>query len=84
MHTITKYFAILNQPYQLLMFQVEDPCDEVMPVSAALTFKEAVLNVFPLWVTGEGDEQIRPTELANIGHSILSSLMHVPWRASET
>ena len=39
---ITKYFAILKQPYQLLLFQVEDPCDEVMPVSAALTFKEAV------------------------------------------
>ena len=53
-----------------------------MSVNRMLSRKKVINDFRPAGNTGEGQKEIRPTLLSNIGEFVLCVLMHVPWATS--
>src|ERR1700756_1535085 len=68
---------LINVPQERVHLQLEDPGDQVMPVSSCLSRQELPLDFWPFRVGCGSDEQICSTIEPVDGQSILATLNHV-------
>ena len=80
---LTKELTIDDVFQELFQVDLEDTGCDVWPIVGLLSRIQIVLNLLPVWVAGEGDEEVRFSFLDNNSHCIVVSLSHVPLTSLE-
>ena len=60
-----------------LLFHVEDPGAEIGTIGGSLAWKKFLCDLWPVWVAGDGDEEVDFLVVTGQGKCILQTLLHV-------
>src|ERR1700733_3140291 len=75
---LSKDATLVNILYESLGLFMKDPGYEVRAISRSLIRKEIFNNLWPVWISSHGDEQITATKVTVDGQCILTLLYHMP------
>jgi hypothetical protein len=74
---------VANSRFVGVHLKLEDSVHQVRTVESGLAGQQLLLDLTPLGVARDGDEQVRLAQLPHNGHGILVQLMHMAGAAQE-